>query len=454
MPLEVGDIFSKAKVIEGLRNLYNLQYFSAVEPEMFPGSADNLMNLVVNVEEQSTADIQFGVTLSGFGETDSFPLSGLIKWNDRNFFGNGQNFGVELNASPTDQTLTFSFTDNWLFGKRFSGGVELAFKHETNTTGQDSIAPIFQDGVPDPYTELIDDGYSLSDIPDAYLMPYTAWDFSLGFSAGKSFHTPLGDVGFGGGYTASLTMDTYDADKYRPASQNLREDRGLWKYGNKFLVRGYLNDLDFWYNPGKGYYASQRLTWTGVFPWENQHYIKSETRLEGYLTLFNIPVFEGWNFKWILGGHSGFTALMPKPWSSLVVDDDWLYIDGTFNARGWSSLYGKEGISLWDNWLELRMPIFEQFLWIDGFLDAAALQTQNGLLDMTLSSVAADTSRPDFTSLGWENLACSAGFGFRFAIPQFPFRFYFAKRFTFDGSELHEKTSGLDFVISITQPLY
>ena len=36
LPLEVGDIFSKAKILEGLRNLYNLQYFTAVDPQMFP----------------------------------------------------------------------------------------------------------------------------------------------------------------------------------------------------------------------------------------------------------------------------------------------------------------------------------------------------------------------------------------------------------------------------------
>ena len=36
LPLEVGDIFSKAKIMEGLRNLYNLQYFSAVDPADVP----------------------------------------------------------------------------------------------------------------------------------------------------------------------------------------------------------------------------------------------------------------------------------------------------------------------------------------------------------------------------------------------------------------------------------
>jgi outer membrane protein insertion porin family len=455
LPLEVGDIFSKAKIIEGLRNLYNLQYFSAVEPEMFPGSAESLMNLVINVEEQSTADVNFGVTLSGLGDPDTFPLSGLIKWNDRNFFGNGQDFAVELNASPTDQTLTFSFQDKWLFGKRFSGGVDLAFAHKTKTTGQDSIGPIFEDGVPDPFTTPIEDGYSLSDIPSAYLMPYTYWDFSLGFSTGRTARSPIGDLGMGGGYTIGLGMKTYDADKYRPASKDLRDSRGEWQLGNKILIRAYVNDLDLWYNPGKGYYASQRLTWTGLFPFEPQQYLKSDTRLDAYMTLFDIPVFEGWNLKWILGGHTGFSALLKKPFSDgLVVTDDWLGIDGTFTARGWSNLLGKEGIALWDNWVELRMPIVESFLWIDGFFDAAALQTESGLLDMTATTIAGDPSRPTFGQLGWDSMAFSIGFGFRFAISQFPFRFYFDKRFTFDGSKVTWKTAGSGFVISITQPLY
>ncbi|MCK7487357.1 MAG: hypothetical protein MZU97_18985 [Bacillus subtilis] len=52
----------------------------------------------------SSADIQFGLTLSGIGQsTPGFPISGLIKWNDRNFLGNGQSISVGLTASPDSQ---------------------------------------------------------------------------------------------------------------------------------------------------------------------------------------------------------------------------------------------------------------------------------------------------------------------------------------------------------------
>ena len=457
LPLEVGDIFSKAKIVEGLRNLYNLQYFSAIEPEMLPGGGENLMDLVINVEEQSTADIQFGVTLSGLGEPDTFPVSGLIKWNDKNFLGNGQTFGIETNISPDTQDLTFSFLDNWLFGKRISGGIDLSLKHEQLWVGQDILGPIFYDeDVPDPYDSLAEFEAAGSSISSAYKMPYENWEVTLGLSGGYKIPTQIGDVGFGLGLSSTLSNVSYDSSKYRPYLKELRDAEGLWLLTNKVLVRGYLNDLDLWYNPGKGYYASQRLTWAGVFAGEAQKYIRSDSRLDAFATLFNIPVFEGWNFKWVLGAHTGFSAILPQPGASAVVNQtDALRIDGTFVGRGWSSLYDvEEGRTLWENWVELRMPIFEQFIWLDGFVDAAALRTETGLVVPT--DGAANAAQRDFSSLAWKNFAFSTGFGFRFTIPQFPFRFYFAKRFAFDGKSIDwapDGASGMDFVISISQPL-
>ena len=38
VPLESGDVFSKPKVMEGLRNLYNTQFFSSIVPEYEQGS--------------------------------------------------------------------------------------------------------------------------------------------------------------------------------------------------------------------------------------------------------------------------------------------------------------------------------------------------------------------------------------------------------------------------------
>jgi outer membrane protein insertion porin family len=460
LPLEVGDVFSKAKIMDGLRNLYNLQYFSAVDPQMFPGSVENLMNLVVSVEEQSTASIQFGVTLSGIGDPEAFPISGLIKWDDKNFLGNGTDFSIEANGSPTAQTLSFGYNDRYMFGNHINGGISLSFGHKTLTTGQDGIAPFYDDGVPDPFTEPQSGGYSLSSIPTAYRMPYQSWSVDLALSSGYSMRTILGDLGFGGAISFGVTQKTYDEDRYRPANEELRDYAGKWRLGNKLIFKTSLNRLDLSWNPSRGYYASERVVWAGLLPppQEAQQYIKSDSKLEGYVTLFDLPLFPKWHLKWVLGAHTGYQTLMPKPGMDLQVSDDWLYIDGVFNARGWNRIYGFEGVRLWENWIELRMPIFEQYLWLDGFLDAAALKTKAGLVSMDPESdsntPAVDITRPDLDNLHWDNFAMSVGFGLRFSIQQFPFRFYFAKRFVFDGSDIEWKTKdGFDLVISITQPL-
>ena len=457
VPLETGDVFSKAKIIDGLRNLYNLQYFSSVEPEIHQGSAENLMDLVVNVAEMSTADIQFGVTLSGLGQSSSFPLSGYVKWNDRNLGGKGQSLSANVTLSPTEQSIESSFSEGWLFNKRISRGLSLKFSHSTDTTGQDILGPVFTDqDIPDPFV-AIGSGTNewsgaLSSIPDQYLMPYENWDFSLGFNLGYTLKTRAGDLGTSGGVSSGLGMVNYDESKYRPYEAEFRDTNQQWLLTNRIYARTYLNNLDYWYNPAQGYFASQRFTVTGFLPFERQHYIKSESRLDAYATLFTIPLSDTWKFKWVLMAHSGFQALLAEPWQSFKVTKDWVSLDGTFNVRGWKDLYGSKGTMLWENSVELRMPIIDQMLWMDLFVDGGAMKTSNGFVNMTLNTPAAEGS----SNLSWDKFAFSTGLGFRFTIPQFPFRFYLVKRFTFDGSAITWKTTGanFDFVLSITQPLY
>lgn len=457
IPLEVGDIFSKAKIIEGLRNLYNLQYFSSIEPQMLQGSDENLMDLVFAVEEQSTAEVQFGVTFSGIGSTSGeFPVSGLVKWNEKNLAGLGTTIGVELNASPTDQNLSLSYSDSWLFGKRISGSASLGFKHQSLSTAQDLLDPLFSDGVPDPYTSISEYESASSTLSSVYKMPYEYWSFTFGVSSGYQAHTAAGDLGFGLGFSSSLYNMMYDTSKYRPASEDMRDEANQWLWTNKIPLRAYLNNLDLWYNPSSGYYLSQKLTWAGIATsLEAQRYIRSDSRLDLFATLFDVPVFEGWNLKWVLGLHSSFSALLPHPGAgeAVVSPSDDLRIDGTFVGRGWRSINGiDDGRLLWDNWLELRMPIVPQYFWLDGFLDVDVLKTSSGLL-----TIGSDSATIRESDLGWDNLVMSAGLGLRFTLMQFPFRFYFAKRFSFDGNAIDwtpaGSDGGIDFVISMSQSL-
>ena len=135
LPFEVGDVFNKTQILQGLRNLYNTQYFSAVTPETPPGSAAGLMDVVVTVEEQSTADINFGLTIGG----SDFPFAASVRWNERNLGGGGQTVGAALELSPIKQSLDLRVrrtvaVRHALVGRRQSGsgagrGAERAAGH-------------------------------------------------------------------------------------------------------------------------------------------------------------------------------------------------------------------------------------------------------------------------------------------------------------------------------------
>ena len=149
IPLEVGDVFSRQKIVQGLQNLYNTQYFSAVNPETPPGSVDNLMDLVVNVEEGKTIDLNFGISFAG--GIQGFPLVGFLNLADRNFRGRGQEISIGAEVSTERQSVNLSFKENWLFDQRWYGGLNLGFEHLL-------ISGVYQDilypnniGVPDPF---------------------------------------------------------------------------------------------------------------------------------------------------------------------------------------------------------------------------------------------------------------------------------------------------------------
>ncbi len=464
IPLEVGDVFSKAKIMEGLRNLYNLQYFTAIIPEMVPGSAENLMDLIITLEEQNTANIQFGATLSGIGGSDSsFPISGIVKWSDTNFLGNGQELSANLSLSPTDQTVDFGFTEKWMFGKRLSLGVNLSFNHKTLMVKQDTLAPIFDKGEtdnfpPDPYStweEYVEAGYT---VPPEFLMPLQDWNIMLGLNGGYVWKTPIGDYGVGSGISTGFELKTYDSDLYRAYDAENRDNLDTWLYKNKIYARTYLNDLDIWYDPSSGYFSSLRLMLAGFFDFELKHYIRLDWKAEGYLTFVEIPLSEAFTFKLVGGAHTALSYLLPQPGRELVYGTEGLAIDGTFVGRGWM-LGAQTGTQLWENWFELRTPLVPRLLSLDAFFDLAVIKTANGLLDIAelVDEGDAVDDGIGLSGIRASNLAMSAGVGFRFTLPQFPFRIYLAKRFYIDSDNTLQAVkgpvNGLDFVIGVSLPL-
>jgi outer membrane protein insertion porin family len=456
IPLEPGDVFSKTKVYNGMRNLYNLQYFSMVAPDTPPGSADSLMDLIFNVEEQPTTDIQFGLTFSGTADPEAFPVSGMIKWNDRNLRGTGNSLGAEVNASPDTQSLSVNYNHRWIFGLPFSGGVDFTVQHTQRYAAMKNIAPFFngdeKEAFPDGFNSFGEYEAASKLPPTDYLMQYDQWYFSLGFSTGYRWATFLGNLSVGGGVRTGLILNNYDADLYRPFDPTLRRDNNVLTPANSVWTSLALDQRDIVYDPSRGYYALQRFGLYGILPMEHEKYIRSDTKAEYFHTLFSIPVTETYNFKAIFGIHSGLSFLIQQPsldkLAGYIAETSELAVDGMFIGRGWTSEYRNKGWALWENWAEIRIPIVPNILAWDFFFDAAGVESVKGQY---------------FNSFGLENMRFSMGGGVRFTIPQFPFRFSFAKRFkVVDGEVQWQNGSiwseapfkGIDFVISFAMSSY
>jgi len=436
IPLESGDVFSRTKVMNAMRNLYNLQFFSAVIPETLQGSEENLMDLVFTVEETQTTELQFGLTFSGSADPDTFPISGMIKVNDRNLAGSGNELGAEINSSVVADTSTFSinYLHRWIFGLPLSGGVDFSANYLKRLAAMNSGSYPGNPGLwygnetyayPDGFYSYEEYQKNNFQPPRDYLMEYMQWYISMGFSTGYRWTTFLGNLSVNGGLRFGIVYNDYDDEIYRPLDPALRERNNMWTPKNSFWTSVSLDKRDIFYDPSSGYYLYERMGFYGIFKQEREHFIRSDTKAQVFFTLFNIPVTEKWSFKAVFGLHNGISVIFKQPGNGDLVppieESNKLSVDGMFVGRGWSSEYRKKGLLLLDNWAEIRFPIVPGILAFDLFFDAAAVESRQGYY-------FGDDNEGN-ANFSIDNFRFSFGGGFRFTIPQFPFRIGLAKRF-------------------------
>lgn len=465
IPLEVGDVFSKTKIMNGLRNLYNLQYFTTVSPETSQGSAEGLMDLAMNVEEGKTADVSFGVTFSGSGD---FPLSAQVGWSDKNFLGNGQTFGVQSTLSPTEQSVNLNFTDNWFMDQRLTVGGTLGLTHQVVKNVSQDISPPNYDSsksVPDPYdandyvfsrdtyykgvlykagqsfpgtpTTADISNYSLEtrydyDYGNGQLlsgnpMQYDLWKVSLGVNTGYTWYTWLGRLGVGTGVGTTVKDVVYDPTVYRPANKMIRENLNSWLFNNKWWVKGTWDTRDLVYNPTNGFDLSQTITLVGGILGGASHYTRFDSKAEGYLKLLEFNFFDVYDYMLVFKLRTALSVIgnpVGNPGTKVIQSDDQLIIDGMTNGRGWS--YTKYGLQTWCSGAELRMPVVKDMLWWDFFLDQTAMVSSGDSSDSVLYSNLANVPLKAY-HFSW-------GFGLRIVNPSFPLALYVAKPFYYDES--------------------
>jgi outer membrane protein insertion porin family len=460
-----GDIFSIDKLLSSMQNIYNTGIISDVSYDLLYGTEENSVIIEISVVESNKVDLEFGATFGG-SSADDFPVSGFFSWTDKNFLGNGQDFSISMNVSPSSQTLSFAFEESWLMNQRWSGGISLSAGHyKLENILQDIQGIIFSEddynnniAAPDPYESYeqyqadMEEGLS---IPEENLMSYDQYKFTLGLSSGYTFHTDVGRLTLGGNTSIALSKILYDDTLYRPYNPIIRANLDDWQFNNKIGLNFSWDGRDLIENTTTGFLFQETVTYAGGILGGGSNYIKNSTGLSGFVTLFELPREDKTPIKGVLSAKTTVSMMLPQfyydnswGWGLTATQAEKLYIDGMNVARGKSPDYNLE--FLWDNALEFSMPIAERILWGEIYISATGYKVN---LD-------------EISSMDISDYYFSTGAGIRLAIPGFPLGLYLTKNFNFDkNKDFHwvggdilknqdNEESGLKLVLAITTNLY
>ena len=127
-----GDTFSREALMRTQRDIFILNYFADVRPDVNPIS-DEEVDVTIEVEEKSTDTANLS---AGFSERDK--LIGSIGVTMNNFFGNGQTLSFDWNFGRAFRSFQVGFTEPWFLDTPTLVGVNFFdTKRDGRYTGYD-----------------------------------------------------------------------------------------------------------------------------------------------------------------------------------------------------------------------------------------------------------------------------------------------------------------------------
>lgn len=121
-----GDAFNTSKLRRTRQRIQNLGFFSTVDVQTIPSDSPDKLLVQVNVEEQSTGELTFGLGFS----TSEGPL-GDIGLRERNLLGRGQDLRLGFTVSGKRSQIDLSFTEPYFLDKNLQAGFDI-FRTETD----------------------------------------------------------------------------------------------------------------------------------------------------------------------------------------------------------------------------------------------------------------------------------------------------------------------------------
>ena len=133
MRLAEGDAFNAAKLRRSQQRIRGLGFFEKVEVRHEKGRlddkalgaaednfADDRTSITIEVEEQSTGELSFGL---GYSSSDK--IGGEIGIRERNLLGRGQDLNLTLLLSTRRQDIDLSFTEPYFLNRDVAAGFDL-----------------------------------------------------------------------------------------------------------------------------------------------------------------------------------------------------------------------------------------------------------------------------------------------------------------------------------------
>ena len=127
MKLMPGDVFNREKLMRSQREIFMLNYFADVVPEIVPVD-DKTIDVEVQVEEKSSDRANASI---GYSEYDG--LTGSVGVDINNLGGRGQRLSVSYQKSAGTDYVSLGFTEPWLMGRPNTVGVNLYYSKREMT---------------------------------------------------------------------------------------------------------------------------------------------------------------------------------------------------------------------------------------------------------------------------------------------------------------------------------
>ena len=127
MRIMPGDVFNREKLMRSQREVFMLNYFADVVPDIVPVD-DETIDIEMRLEEKSSDRANASI---GYSEYDG--LTGSIGIEINNLAGRGQRLSVNYQKSAGTDYVSLGFTEPWLAGRPNTVGINLYYSQREMT---------------------------------------------------------------------------------------------------------------------------------------------------------------------------------------------------------------------------------------------------------------------------------------------------------------------------------